>query len=313
MLSCLYISSAEHDREEILSFLIQLGNEVEYTSDLFGAFEKIDSGSVDLVIVKFFSEKNPILDLFFALKSRMSLRGVYYFLLVPREIRKDQLMVYLEMGFDNLFFYPYNFESIQAKIQNLINRKKNYDWFESEDFHQWIKSSHRPVAFIRKNLISFANEIFLEHLAISNGKLSHPFSELVNFSSNEANEIEISRFFKNLTQSVLLRHVPLSSIKTVDFLLYRGRNSPNHSYLAEVVCQRFNEFEMGFEKYLNSSLKEFTAREKEVLLLSEKGLPMKEIADKLSLSARTVERHRANILKKTNSSNILEAISKVNR
>jgi len=52
----------------------------------------------------------------------------------------------------------------------------------------------------------------------------------------------------------------------------------------------------------------FTDRENQVLSLSMEGLPIKVIADKLSISDRTVEKHRAKLMEKTNSKNIIEVI-----
>jgi len=52
----------------------------------------------------------------------------------------------------------------------------------------------------------------------------------------------------------------------------------------------------------------FSEREKEVLCLSMQGHPTKIIADKLSISDRTVEKHRANLMEKTNSNNMIEVI-----
>jgi len=52
----------------------------------------------------------------------------------------------------------------------------------------------------------------------------------------------------------------------------------------------------------------FSKREIDVLCLSMEGLPMKQIADKLSISDRTVEKHRANLMGKTNSKNMIEVI-----
>lgn len=52
----------------------------------------------------------------------------------------------------------------------------------------------------------------------------------------------------------------------------------------------------------------FSKREQEVLNLSCQGLPIKIIADKLSISDRTVEKHRANLMEKTGSKNIVEVI-----
>lgn len=51
-----------------------------------------------------------------------------------------------------------------------------------------------------------------------------------------------------------------------------------------------------------------TKREKEVLQYVCKGLSNQEIAEKLFISYRTVERHRTNIINKTNSKNIIEVI-----
>jgi DNA-binding NarL/FixJ family response regulator len=51
-----------------------------------------------------------------------------------------------------------------------------------------------------------------------------------------------------------------------------------------------------------------TAREKEVLLLISSGLSNQEIADKLYLSKRTVDKHRENILLKTQTKNTADLI-----
>jgi DNA-binding NarL/FixJ family response regulator len=55
---------------------------------------------------------------------------------------------------------------------------------------------------------------------------------------------------------------------------------------------------------------ELTPREKEVLQLVAKGNSTKQIADKLSISIRTVESHRINMLKKMGVSNSAELIRK---
>ncbi len=52
----------------------------------------------------------------------------------------------------------------------------------------------------------------------------------------------------------------------------------------------------------------FSRREQEVLKLSCKGLPIKIIADELCISDRTVEKHRASLMEKTGSKNIVEVI-----
>ncbi len=52
----------------------------------------------------------------------------------------------------------------------------------------------------------------------------------------------------------------------------------------------------------------FSERELEILTLVCKGLSTKEIADKLFISSRTVEKHRANLMTKIGAKNIIEVI-----
>jgi PAS domain S-box-containing protein len=52
----------------------------------------------------------------------------------------------------------------------------------------------------------------------------------------------------------------------------------------------------------------FSKREQEVLSLSCQGLPIKLIAEKLFISDRTVEKHRASLMEKTGAKNIVEVI-----
>jgi DNA-binding NarL/FixJ family response regulator len=53
---------------------------------------------------------------------------------------------------------------------------------------------------------------------------------------------------------------------------------------------------------------ELSKREQEVLALSCQGLPIKNIAEKLFISDRTVESHRASLMEKTGAKNIIEVI-----
>jgi DNA-binding CsgD family transcriptional regulator len=52
----------------------------------------------------------------------------------------------------------------------------------------------------------------------------------------------------------------------------------------------------------------FSVRELDVLQLSISGLSIKQISDKLQISDRTVERHRAHLMEKTNANSMVEVI-----
>lgn len=65
-----------------------------------------------------------------------------------------------------------------------------------------------------------------------------------------------------------------------------------------------------FQRPEDGDIEEITSREKEVLQLVAHGNSTKQIADKLSISIRTVESHRINMLRKMRVSNSAELIKK---
>ena len=81
--------------------------------------------------------------------------------------------------------------------------------------------------------------------------------------------------------------------------------------LAHKLHKAFDTFPNGMPQQGATTLvakSVFSKREQEVLNLSCKGLPIKIIADQLSISDRTVEKHRASLMEKTGAKNIVEVI-----
>lgn len=81
-------------------------------------------------------------------------------------------------------------------------------------------------------------------------------------------------------------------------------------YISPVLSEGISKEEMATmcsEKKLSSE--ELTTREKQVLTLVAEGKKSKDIAELLSISIRTVEHHRANIMKKTSKKNTAELIT----
>ncbi len=79
----------------------------------------------------------------------------------------------------------------------------------------------------------------------------------------------------------------------------------NNNHESKVVYTDSNTFENNCNKFL------LTTREKEVIKLIKKGQTYKEIADTLFISNKTVAKHLQNAFEKTNVTNKLELISKL--
>ena len=65
--------------------------------------------------------------------------------------------------------------------------------------------------------------------------------------------------------------------------------------------------------FMNAPNIELTSREKEVLELLSVGYNSKEIGERIYISSNTVEYHRKQLLRKTNSRNVAELIGKAYR
>ena len=64
---------------------------------------------------------------------------------------------------------------------------------------------------------------------------------------------------------------------------------------------------------MQNTIKDLTVREREVLRFLVEGLSSREIAEKLYISINTVQYHRKQLLRKTNSRNVAELIGKAYR
>lgn len=78
--------------------------------------------------------------------------------------------------------------------------------------------------------------------------------------------------------------------------------------LSDQVGSKSDLVEKCFEENSIQTTFNFSKREKEVIMLLCKGYKTKEISEILFISPKTIEKHRANIIKRTNSETILESI-----
>lgn len=100
----------------------------------------------------------------------------------------------------------------------------------------------------------------------------------------------------------LLKNSSIEEIERAVNLVVQGKNC----YSDELLSYFTN-------KYLKNTIVEedeynLTRRELEVLDLVSKGLSNQEIADKLFISRRTVDGHKANLIQKTGSKNIVDLL-----
>jgi len=111
----------------------------------------------------------------------------------------------------------------------------------------------------------------------------------------------IAKCAKNGAYSYLLKNTDEFELLKAIRIVAKGKK-----YFNQAISEKM----INFMSTQHTSVKKLSNKESEILILISKGLTTKDIASKLFISTRTVETHRANILKKLEVKNTAALIKK---
>ena len=112
--------------------------------------------------------------------------------------------------------------------------------------------------------------------------------------SMHAGETDVAEALRSGASAFVLKSAPSSDVVRAVHQVVAGRRFLS----APLSDQAIEAFVRKLESAALDVYDTLTAREKEVLLLAAKGLTSAEIAERLFISTRTVESHRANLTRK---------------
>lgn len=114
----------------------------------------------------------------------------------------------------------------------------------------------------------------------------------------------ISEMLNAGASGYLLKECPFDELVHAVRVVYRKK-----TYLSpDIASTLVNDFRLLSKNQSNSKMPALSAREREVLQLIAEGHPTKQIAANLNVSVKTIETHRAQIMKKLNTSSLAELI-----
>lgn len=152
--------------------------------------------------------------------------------------------------------------------------------------------------------IADRNEIFngIVKLKRNNGDEIH-----MKFVVSEFEKFSNYTLFIGLFYSVIETLAPTDSNQFISevYSLLKRENIKVTEALGEKITNIFKQKQLNLKDHKNTF---FTARENQVLCLSMEGLPIKSIADRLSISDRTVEKYRTRLMEKAGAGNMIEVI-----
>ncbi|HKL31904.1 MAG TPA: LuxR C-terminal-related transcriptional regulator [Tangfeifania sp.] len=317
----LILQREEDNRTKLYKFLIEHGFDVFHAVSVDEGILKARECSPDLIICQNELEEKTGLQVFNLLHSDLIKKGTSFFLYM-REYCKEDVLIGLEMGVDNFVFLPFDDDALTRKIELQLGKVKKIRIFDSESFK--LQFEFTPVAkFVAdNNRIIMMNPAFKQLTGFKPTDDENPKIDAVfDFSEQDNNLLNYRKCLNGLKDSCLFQSVMLKANNLLQFDIHLVCTDylEEGLFMAEIVpAGGFNgngntEGGISFQVPLNGNGFLLTTREKEVLEWSAQGLPIKQIASILRISERTVEKHRANIMAKTETSSIVEAIYAIRR
>lgn len=222
---------------------------------------------------------------------------------------------------DGIIYDKGTYCSIVNEILERLKIKKCLSNYWKDSFMGLFNLLQNPVILLQDENIVAMNDAFKKDFFIT-GKQQIRLTDLVMEKNKLKVKETLKRFLKGkhmkaTTKTMLLMNEKKREAKVtfskldkslcgqlIMMINFTGNDFP----LKEEIGTHSLETEKYFSHNHISEEQAFTKREKEIISLLCKGYKTKEISEALCISAKTIEKHRANIVKRTHSGTILESI-----
>ncbi len=223
---------------------------------------------------------------------------------------------------DEVVYASSNFNNIISKIINRAQANVTLTNYWKDAFMGLFNLMANPVVLLQQEDIVSMNDSFKKTFKIEDAE----GAKLTDFVNCE-NKAKVKESLRNFARGKHMKAVTKTSLKLKNNKIRNAKISfskldkmINGQYImmihfigeenlvTEDIGTSSKMVENCFEENTELASFNFTKREKEIIQLLCKGYKTKEISETLFISPKTIEKHRANIIKRTNSETILESI-----
>jgi len=225
------------------------------------------------------------------------------FVFLMNEVTTEDARAAMNLGADDYLEMPYDYNQLLKLIQIRLEKQDKIIGLADEKFNTLMEHSSDGVFIYQDEKLSYINKRFCDLVAYSKKELIG--MNLVNIIYKDDIHLlvdKIGRCLKGIHKDILVDLRAISGNQQIVNITLSGSITNFNGKKNIVGSIRLNDSgEKGFiPKTSNINV---TSREIEVLKLICKGYSNAEIAKELSISDRTVEGHRANLLNKTDCKN----------
>lgn len=254
-------------------------------------------------------------------KSTHFLNKSYLFLLARQEDSEKVTEFYAD-HVDRILYESLSYKQICEAIEETVNMKKCMTNYWKDSFMGLFNLLGQPTVLLQNEKIISMNDAFKKHFFVSHIEDIN-LTDFVDCKSKYKVLETLRKFVRGkhmkatTRTSLLVMNKKLREARITFSKLDKGINgqmiliidfSEKGELLNEHIGTSSKETEKYFAENNSAAAFTFTKREKEIVELLCKGYKTKEISEALCISAKTIEKHRSNIIKRTNSDTILESV-----
>ncbi|MGB7785633.1 MAG: LuxR C-terminal-related transcriptional regulator [Salinimicrobium sp.] len=294
--------------------------EVTIVKSVHAAYPMALSYLPDIILIDFSSLGLKSLKNLENFKSSHFLNKSYLFLFGDKENKKILGRNFKEQV-DGILYDHHCFPSVLREIEEVINTKKCLTNYWKDSFMGLFNLLGSPVVLLQDEKIVAMNDAFKKDFFITGKKQLRLTDFVVSKNKNKVRET-LKKFIrgkhmKASTTTVLLMNEKLREARVTFSKLDKSLSGQmvmminftgNELPIDEQVGSTSADIDRCFKNDDEAVEKPFTKREQEVISLLCKGYKTKEISQALCISSKTIEKHRANIIRRTHSGTILESV-----
>lgn len=288
--------------KETTSYLIRNGFDVIGTNEGTAGVQKALEYLPDIILC---DSESPGLNGYevFNTLQQINTTAIIPFIFVKKNNDYEDIRAVMRLGADDYIIKPYDHTDLLELINTRLDKQERIMSIADEKFNTLMDFSANAIFIFQDGKLSYVNRKFCEIISYSQNELLG--MSLVNIIYKDDINIVIEKIEKCLKgiykeldvefraigrqQDVLKVHLS-GSIITI-----RGKKSI-------IGSVRMHDNKKLLEDYKELDIN-ITNRENEVLTCICNGMSNHEISEELNISERTVEGHRANLLKKTDCKN----------
>jgi PAS domain S-box-containing protein len=281
----------------------------------------------------------PIMNGFEVLKSLRAneTTSVIPFIFLTAKAEKEDYRKGLQLGVDDYISKPFNFNELHSAIELRLEKAEKLIRSATEQYNSLMEISPFGFFIYRMNRIEYANPRFLEFTGYSLEELSvidtttlipdkeiEKFILLLEHCGDEKSgncQTEVTVIKKDGEPKVLLLACAVARYRPDGryiFIASEKSGYPSNTGLPKEIIDQLQKLNpeslaaLTGHIQVNSRISRYTeqlsSRETEILGLICNGLTTLQISEKLFISPRTVEFHRANLMCKTGSKNVADLV-----